>query len=199
MILIRLLRDRTGASAAEFALVLPLLLILLLGIIDGGRWMWEYNRIEKATQNAVRYAAVTAPVADGITTADFVGIGGLKAGETIPAALVPDITCNNSSCTCSSCPTGLPGNRNSQAFENIVQQVQRFAPSAGASNVEVIYRGSGLGYAGDPTGPDLSPLVTVRVTGLQFTPITSLLFASFTMPDLSATLTAEDLAGSVSS
>ena len=44
------MHNRSGASAAEFALVLPILLILLLGIIDAGRWLWTYNRAEKATQ-----------------------------------------------------------------------------------------------------------------------------------------------------
>ena len=37
----RLLRNRSGASAAEFGLVLPLLIILLLGIIDAGRFIWD--------------------------------------------------------------------------------------------------------------------------------------------------------------
>ena len=54
-----LLRDRSAASAAEFALVLPLLLLFLFGIIDAGRFMWEYNRAEKATQVGARVAVVT--------------------------------------------------------------------------------------------------------------------------------------------
>ena len=33
-----------------------------------------------------------------------------------------------------------------------------------ASNLIVEYRGSGLGYAGNPNGMDISPLVTVRLT-----------------------------------
>ena len=43
MILDRLFRDRAAASAAEFALVLPLLMVFLFGIIDAGRFMWDYN------------------------------------------------------------------------------------------------------------------------------------------------------------
>jgi hypothetical protein len=62
----------------------------------------------------------------------------------------------------------------------------------------VKYSGSGLGFAGDPNGAEVSPLVTVELTGLQFTPITSLLFQNITMPSFSTTLTAEDLSGSQS-
>src|SRR3546814_1343600 len=51
-----LARNTRASSAAEFALVLPLLLIFLLGIIDVGRLMWTWNRAEKATQMGVRYA-----------------------------------------------------------------------------------------------------------------------------------------------
>lgn len=193
-----LYRDCRGASAAEFALVLPLLLLLLFAIIDGGRFIWEFNRAEKATQAAARYAAVTAPVAEGIASADFVGVDGLKAGKPIPASLVPDIVCNSSSCSCAGCPAGLPGGYNSTAFNNIVGQVQRFEHDATPANVEVVYRGSNLGYAGDPTGPDYLPLVTVRLTGLQFTPVTSLALTTVTKPSFSTTITAEDMAGSAS-
>ena len=57
-----LIRDERGASAAEFALVLPLLLLLLFGIIDAGRLAWEFNRAEKATQVGARVAVVTDPI-----------------------------------------------------------------------------------------------------------------------------------------
>jgi hypothetical protein len=43
---------------------------------------------------------------------------------------------------------------------------------------------------------DVSPLVTVKLTGLTFQPLTTLLFgASFDMPTISASLTGEDLSG----
>jgi hypothetical protein len=71
-------------------------------------------------------------------------------------------------------------------------------PSITAANVEVEYKNVGLGYSGDPNGPDVAPLVTVRLTGLTFQPITSLLLASFTMPDFATSLTGEDLSGTAS-
>jgi hypothetical protein len=71
-------------------------------------------------------------------------------------------------------------------------------PDIQAANVQLEYRGSGLGFAGDPNGMEIAPLVTVKLTGLQFRPITSLLQLTFTMPDFRTTLTAEDASGSQS-
>ena len=62
----------------------------------------------------------------------------------------------------------------------------------GSTNVTVDYDWSGLGYAGDPTGPDVAPLVTVRTTGLQFRPTFLANIFDFGLPDLSYTLTMED-------
>lgn len=194
----RLLRDQRANSAAEFALVLPLMLIMLFGIIDGCRFMWEVNRAEKATQMGARMAAVINPVAGGLNSTDFTGVGGLKVGDSIPASAVPAITCNNSTCTCSGCPGGLPGTYDSAAFTALVARMAAMKPDITAANVEVVYTGSGLGYAGDPTGADVSPLVTVRLKDLQFSPVTALMLTNISLPSFSTTLTAEDLVGTAS-
>ena len=67
-------------------------------------------------------------------------------------------------------------------------------PGITAANVLIEYRGSGLGFAGDPDPlkPQISPLVTVRLTGLQFVPLSGFMFVTFNMPDFATTLTAED-------
>lgn len=49
----------TGASAVEFALVAPLLLLLVFGIISVGAWMFEYLAAKNAVEQGSRYG-VTA-------------------------------------------------------------------------------------------------------------------------------------------
>jgi Flp pilus assembly protein TadG len=49
---------RRGATAVEYALVLPALLLFVLGIMDGGRLLWTYTTIYRATEAAARCAAV---------------------------------------------------------------------------------------------------------------------------------------------
>lgn len=184
-------------------MVLPLLLIFLFGIIDGGRLLWEWNRAEKATQMGSRFAAVTNVVAGGLRTTNFVGVttGGpaLTQGDLIPAAALGTISCDKTSCTCSgSCPGGIPGTYDGDAFEAIVARIAAFKPDVTEDNVIVEYRGSGLGFAGDPTGMDISPIVSVRLTQLQFQPITTLVLASVTLPDFASSLTMEDGIGTQS-
>src|SRR6185369_11615656 len=98
-LLARLWNSTSGSSAAEFALTLPLLLIFLFGIIDAGRFAWEYNKAEKATQIGARFAAVTDPVAPSLYNYDFTATG-LNAGDTIPSGSLGLITCTSTVCAC---------------------------------------------------------------------------------------------------
>jgi Flp pilus assembly protein TadG len=194
----RLFQDRTAAAGAEFALVIPLLLLLLLGIVDVGRWLWTYNRAEKAAEMGARFAVVTSPITSALNT-DYVGACSpvLTQGDPIPASCFSKITCTSSACTSGSIDTN--------AFNAVVTRMQKLLPELAAANVSIEYNSSGLGYAGNPNGPDISPVVTVKIgdstagaTPLPFTPITALLFETMNMPTFTASLTAEDLRGSQS-
>jgi Flp pilus assembly protein TadG len=193
-----LLGDRRASTGAEFALILPLLIILLFGIIDGGRFAWEYNRAEKATQVGARMAVVTDVISTDLKDNDYIGVGGLTVGQTIPASALGTVVCGSGGCTCTGSCAGIGNGANSLAFTSLVNRMKQIKPDIEEANVEVVYRGSGLGYAGDPTGMAMSPLVTVRLKELQFQPLTALLLASITMPSFTTTLTAEDGVGSVS-
>jgi len=197
--LLRFVRDKRASSAAEFALVLPLLLVFIFGIIDAGRFMWQYNEAEKATQVGARYAVVTAPVPSGLSTYSFVINDGLTQGNAVPTANFTSATCNNSSCACVGGSFCSSVGYDSTAFNNIVTHMSRMYPAIKAANVQVIYKNVGLGFAGNPDGPDVSTLVTVKLNGLNFRPITCLVFVcSISMPDFNAALTLEDASGSVS-
>jgi Flp pilus assembly protein TadG len=181
------LRCDNGASAAEFAMVLPLLLIFLLGIIDVGRLMWELNRAEKATQMGVRYAVVSDPVAS-IVDVDYVTAHNIPGGDVVPTNLFNQAVCTSTTCTV----TGTAANsRNAAAFTSIVTWMQKFDARVQAANVVVTYQNVGLGYSGNPIGPDVAPLTTVELRNLTFAPI-FLFGGTFNLPKVKATLTLED-------
>lgn len=201
----RLLRNRHGASAAEFAMVLPLLLLFIFGIIDAGRFLWAFNRAEKATQVGARVAVVTDVIPGGLATADYIGVSGLTQGDVIPASALGKLTCSRTACACTgTCPA--TGTINTTAFDQIATRMRQMEPDIQNANIQVEYRGSGLGYAGDPNGMDVSPIVTVRLvttpaqTALKFKPLTTMFLGgiSFTMPEFAASLTAEDSSGTQS-
>ena len=150
-------------------------------------------------------AVVTDIIDGGLITPNYVGqtYGGsaLTQGDRIPVSALGTVSCTSTACTCSgTCPTGVPGTRNATAFNAIVQRMQYMMPEIQASNVVVEYRGSGLGFAGDPdtTRPQISPLVTVKLTGMQFKPLAFMTFKAFNMPTFATTLSAEDLSGTKS-
>jgi hypothetical protein len=184
-----LLRDERAASAAEFAMVLPLLILLLFGILDIGRYMWTLNRAEKATQMGVRYAVVSDPVAD-VVNVDFVTDYSIPGGDVVPPATFGSATCTSSACTVTGAASGVSG-RNAAAFDDIVAWMQKFYPEIQPADVNVTYQNVGLGYSGDPTGPDVAPLTTVELTGLSFRSLV-LFGGSADLPVIKASLTLED-------
>ena len=54
--------DQQGATALEFAFVLPLLLLLLLGTIDLGRLFWTSAALDYAVDQAARCIAVSPEI-----------------------------------------------------------------------------------------------------------------------------------------
>ena len=167
----------------------------MFGIIDAGRYMWSINRAEKAAQMGVRMAIVTDPVANAVN-ANYIGAcsPALKAGDIIPSGCFSEITCTKTGST-ASCTSGTA---NTAAFTRVVSRMDVFMPEIADGNVSIIYSPSGLGYAGNPSGPDLAPLVTVRLSGVSFSPIMLFSLASINLPVVRSSLTFEDGIGSQS-
>jgi hypothetical protein len=197
MILRRLIRDQRGISSIEFVIVASVFFMLIFGMVDFSRAMWEWNAAAKATHWGVRYAVVNDMVA--IRLVDFQGGSfGVDAGSSVPVGTVTaefgtdTFTCTN---------TGCNGNGNTDddfdvdAFGLIVARMQLIYDKIQPENVVVEYRHIGLGFSGDPFGPDLHPLVTVRLTGMTFVFVTPGLsgILDIDLPDFAATLTGEDL------
>lgn len=199
-----LVRNEDGASAAEFALVLPILLIALIGTIDVGLYAWNINQAEKATQTGARWAVATDMVASGLKTYSFAVSGGVPQGTVVDQTAFPGVTCQSNgttaSCTCASGGTcSFPLTADNAAFTRLVTRMAQIDGDITASNVVVTYAWSGLGFSGDPNGPDVAPLTTVSLRNMTYTPLTTLLFqVSVPLPSFAYALTMEDGSGTVS-
>lgn len=68
---------QAGAAIVEFALVLPLLLILTFVTTEFGRALYQYNILTKSVRNAARYLAIQSPGARITESANLVVYGSL--------------------------------------------------------------------------------------------------------------------------
>ncbi len=53
-----LVGEQRGQALVEFALVLPLMLLVVLGLTDLARVVWQYNTLAYAAREGTRYAIV---------------------------------------------------------------------------------------------------------------------------------------------
>ena len=85
LLLRQLARCSRGAAAAEMALVLPILLILLFGSVEAGTMFMSHHAIEKGVRDGARYAA-RVPL--GTQTDD----GCVLAGDTTTQEQIKRVT-----------------------------------------------------------------------------------------------------------
>ena len=62
-------RSGRGQALVEFALVIPLLLLLVFGIVDAGRLIYAYNTVANSARNGARVAIVNQSTS-GTATCD---------------------------------------------------------------------------------------------------------------------------------
>lgn len=196
-----ILRDESGATLVEFAIVIAVFLLLMFGLIDFGRLGFSYVMAEKATQRAVRIAVVSPPVCSGLPEFQERRLLG-ALGQTIANGTA----CNSVAGLCVEPTTrrclGSAANPTARA---IWDEVRPMLPgNATIANLR-------FSYAYDPAlavlGTRYAPVVTVDLHDLTFdfiTPLGPLALAaggtppddlgdSFTFPSMSSSLPAEDL------
>ena len=194
----RLIGNQTGGVLVEFALVLPLFLILLFAVIDFGQIYLRWILAEKATHLAARLAVVRPPICAAVPRFNDRGFGvpktlpfGTSCGAFQGLCANPGIT----SCTGATAV--------GDSFREIRTKIDAFLPtSLRPENIRLTYSFANLGFLGGP----YVPLVSVELAGdleVPFiTPLGPLLQAfgggggldNPTIPPMRATLPAEDLA-----
>lgn len=201
-------RDQCGAVFAEFAILLPIVVIIVCGSIDFLYAFYQLNAAAKAVEVGARIAAVSDPVANGLDDlSNEALLNGADPGAPMPAFTV---SCGEGHCGCvGACGTMPENSFNASALDRIVYGrgqtscgvaasyyatgMCEVLSSIAPSNVLVVYSQTGLGYAGRPGGP--VPTITVSLRGMQFHFffLTSLLGVHIAMPPMTASVTAEDL------
>lgn len=66
-------------TMVEFALVLPILAVLIFGLLEVGRMAFMYSTIATASREAVRYGSATGDVSTGSSTKKYADCAGIRA------------------------------------------------------------------------------------------------------------------------
>jgi len=189
----RLFRSEDGGVLAEFALISPLYILVVLGIMEFMVAFFQWNAAAKAVQLGARLAAVSNPVA-----AVLPSLAG-QAGGTMPAY---DVTCDGRAQSCSL------GAYDAAAMNNLVFGRGRSSCAGGSlfdfgmcsflsqirpEHVRISYESTGLGFAGRPGGP--VPTITIELQNLTFEPLLMNVpwVNGIPFPRLTTTVTGEDL------
>lgn len=86
-------RAERGAAAVEFAIVLVVLLLILLGIIDFGRLLFVSQAVKSASREGARAAAVNAPLSTIRTKVNDSGAAALTgAGQALRTTVTTTYT-----------------------------------------------------------------------------------------------------------
>src|SRR5215467_2803997 len=107
------MRDQDGGPFVEVAVLIPILLVFLLGSVDFLNAFIQWNRATKAVEAGARIAAVSDPVASGLTGTTNIATSAVSATVLVGDPM-PDfqVTCDGSlstpacSCTRGTC-TGM--------------------------------------------------------------------------------------------
>ena len=98
----RLVRDQDGGPLIEATVMIPILLTFLLGSVDFMNAFIQWNQATKAVEVGARIAAVSDPVASGLTGTTNIATKAMSStvllGDTMPDF---QVTCDGSTAACS--------------------------------------------------------------------------------------------------
>jgi Flp pilus assembly protein TadG len=213
--LIRFWRDEVGGVLAEAAIVVPVFLLFAFGSVDILFGFYQWTAATKAVEVGARLAAVSDPVASGLTGTTNIATLAVNGTSVLVGDPMPDfeVTCSGAgtgTCTCTrgTCTgfgaysatamnTLLFGRGSSTCYDATSYYTAGMCDiftRITAANVRVVYSQTGLGFAGRAAGP--VPTITVSLQSLtfHFLFLNGLLgFADITVPPFSTTITGEGL------
>lgn len=205
------MRDETGSVLVEVTVVMTIMFVFLLGSIEFLFIFYQWNVASKAVEIGLRIAAVSDPVASGVSGLSVAILNSeLDPGERMPYF---SVTCDGGTetCTCDIrgvCPKNISYNsaamgaiifgRGSSSCSDATSSYNtgmcdifsRITPA----NVVIAYTQTGLGFTGRPGGP--SPTITISLKDL---PLKSyflgglMRFEDIRIPAMKMSMTAEDI------
>lgn len=140
----KLWRQEEGATAVEFAMLAPALILFTFGILEFTIGLGAYLQASEAVRAAARVAAIQPAIAD---------LGGLEEGATASCTSQANLSC------------GAYTVNNAGSYDAVLTEAQRVLSDITAQQLSVSYSSSGMGFS--TTAAGTAPLVTVRLNGYE--------------------------------
>jgi len=103
-----LLRDDSGAQAVEFALIAPLLLMMIIGIIQFSITLNNYIELTEGVRTGARALAISRAMASATPYTTTINSIGASAGNLTASNITVTVTVNGAACsTDATCSTAL--------------------------------------------------------------------------------------------
>lgn len=168
----RFARREEGGFQVEFAITLPILILLSIGLLEFSLIAFDYQRAAEATRRAVRFAILDNPIAN---TAN------LLAGQTIQCTSTGgEVSCTGGSPADS---PEYPPDTGDQNFQAMLALMRDVYDGIEEENVRVTYESTDVG--GEELIGGIIPLVTIEVINLQHELVTGSIIGigTLTYPD----------------
>jgi Flp pilus assembly protein TadG len=97
----KLVRCPSGSPAIEFAVIAPVLISLIFGIVEWGRFFWLRTTIEQGVESAARYGVFQNKLynekvlADWVTPTSTYAQAALYGINNLTVTVVPDLVCKD--------------------------------------------------------------------------------------------------------
>ena len=93
-----------GQSLVEFAIIMPIIAIVVLGLVDLGRAVYAYNTLAQSARQAARLAIVNQEIADvraqAINSAPTLGLTTANIDVCFKTALTSQTSCSTTTDNC---------------------------------------------------------------------------------------------------
>lgn len=83
-------RPLRGQAMVEFALVLPVFILIVVGVLDLGRLTYAYNTIAYVARQGARYGTIYPTPSSNIISAATQGVAGLDLSQLVVGVSYPD-------------------------------------------------------------------------------------------------------------
>jgi len=146
---------QNGAALVEFAVLAPLLILLVLGIVEFGWLFGQYNDVRHGTREGARFAAVNAGTNDAIRDTVCDAMDGLDAGMTL-IEIDLDVSDTNGVAGIARGDTGIIAVTASVGSLSNAPLISTFLPSTLSSTVEFRIEQDPTQWSPTPNPTDLS-------------------------------------------